>query len=133
MIPIITMLYGGLLGLLLIVLSFRVVGYRRSSGVGIGDGGNEAASRLIRVQANFVEYVPFALIIMLLLEMNGENPVALHIFGALLFLARVAHASGLSQNPAYSRGRFGGALVTFLLLIIGSVWLIVRSVIGQMG
>lgn len=131
MTPIITMLYAGLLGLLLIALSFRVVGFRRSAGVGIGDGGNDAAARLIRVQANFVEYVPFALIIMLLLELNGENPLALHVFGALLFLARVGHAVGLSGNPSYSRGRFMGALVTFLLLIIGSIWLIVRSVLWQ--
>ncbi len=29
-------------------------------------------------------------------------------------------------------GRFGG-VVTFLLLIIGSVWLILRSVMWQMG
>ena len=32
MIPTITMLYAGLLGLLLIVLSFRVVGFRRKTG-----------------------------------------------------------------------------------------------------
>ncbi len=37
MIPTITMLYAGLLGLLLIVLSFRVIGFRRKTGVGIGD------------------------------------------------------------------------------------------------
>lgn len=40
MIPTITMLYAGLLGLLLVVLSFRVIGFRRRSHVGIGDGGD---------------------------------------------------------------------------------------------
>ncbi|MDF1737176.1 MAG: MAPEG family protein [Minwuia sp.] len=133
MIPTITMLYAGLLGLLLIVLSFRVVGFRRKSGTGIGDGDSEGGARLIRAHGNFTEYVPSALLILLLLELAGENPVALHVFGALLFLARIAHASGLSKASGATPGRFGGALVTFLLLIIGSIWLIVRSVMWQMG
>jgi len=133
MIPKITMLYAGLLGLLLVALSFRVIGFRRKSGVGIGDGDSEKGARLIRAQGNFVEYVPAALLILLLLELAGENPMALHVFGALLFLARIAHAGGLSKTSGTSAGRFGGSLVTFLLLIIGSVWLIVRSVMWQMG
>lgn len=133
MIPTITMLYAGLLGLLLVVLSFRVIGFRRRSHVGIGDGGNEDAARLIRAHGNFTEYVPAALLILLLLELAGENPIALHVFGALLFLSRIAHASGLSKASGATPGRFGGALVTFLLLIVGSAWLIIRSVTWQMG
>ena len=104
MIPTVTMLYTGLLGLLLVVLSFRVIGF-----------------------------VPAALLILLLLELAGENPIALHVFGALLFLSRIAHASGLSKASGTTPGRFGGALVTFLLLIVGSVWLILRSIMWQMG
>lgn len=133
MIPTITMLYAGLLGLLLIVLSFRVIGFRRKTGVGIGDGDSETGARLIRAHGNFIEYVPFGLLILLLLELAGENPIALHVFGALLFLSRIAHASGLSKASGTTPGRFGGALVTFTLLIIGSVWLILRSIMWQMG
>ena len=49
--PQVTALYAGLLGLMLIFLSWRVVRLRRGEKVGMGDGGNKELARAIRVQA----------------------------------------------------------------------------------
>ena len=60
----ITLFYGSLLGLFLIVLSARVIRQRQSARVSFGDGNDKRLGRRIRAQANFVEYVPITLILM---------------------------------------------------------------------
>ena len=54
----ITALHAGLLALLVLVLSFRTILYRRAHKVEIGDGGDKELLRRSRVHANFAEYVP---------------------------------------------------------------------------
>ncbi len=64
-------LYAALLGFLLVYLSIRVIRLRRRFKVAIGAGGEAAIERAARVQANFSEYVPMALILLLLAEIQG--------------------------------------------------------------
>ncbi len=66
----ITPIYAGLLTLLFVALSVRVIGGRRMAGVGLGDGGNRLLLRKTRAHGNFAEYVPFALILMALAELQ---------------------------------------------------------------
>lgn len=77
----ITLPYGSILGLLLLVLTFRVVYLRRTLLVGIGAGEHRRLEKAIRAHANLIEYVPFALILMLLLEQQGSPPWQLHVLG----------------------------------------------------
>jgi uncharacterized protein len=113
--------YAGLAGLLLFILSFRVTLIRRSSGVGIGDGGDATLTRAIRAQANFVEYTPIALLLILLLELAGSSHALLHILGLALIVARLAHGYGLSTNPGVSPGRFVGATLTWLVIVAAAL------------
>ena len=46
----VTALYAGLLGLLMLVLSFRVVAVRRATSIGLGDGGDALLLSRIRIQ-----------------------------------------------------------------------------------
>src|SRR3546814_159705 len=95
----VTPLYAALCGLLLMVLSVRVILLRRALKVGLGDGDQPVLRRAIRVQANCVEYVPLALILLLLLEVSHQVPaVALHGLGLLLIIGRIAHALGVSRS-----------------------------------
>lgn len=122
-------LYAGLLGLLLLVLSYRVSGHRRRHGVSLGDGGHKDLQTAIRVQGNFVEYVPTALILLVLLELSGQPFWLVHGLGAALFLGRILHAQGLTANPAgKSFGRLTGILLTWLMILAASVLLVLRSV-----
>ena len=69
----ITALYAGLLGILMLILAFRVVAVRRTTSIGLGDGGHALLLSRIRIHGNAAEYVPLALILMLILELNGGD------------------------------------------------------------
>ena len=114
----ITGLYASLLGLLFVGLAINIIRMRLQFKVGIGDGGNKALGKAIRVHGNFAEYIPIALLMLAAYEINGANPMWLHGLGALLFIGRVLHAIGLSKTTGTSKQRQIGTLSVFLVIII---------------
>jgi uncharacterized membrane protein YecN with MAPEG domain len=112
----ITALYAGLLAPLFIFLSMRVIRRRRGAKVAVGDGGDMALLRRMRVHANFAEYVPFALLLMALAENLGTWPWLLHLLGLVLLAGRVAHAYGVSQPKETFAFRVGGMMATFAMI-----------------
>jgi uncharacterized membrane protein YecN with MAPEG domain len=82
--PLVTPLYAALAAAMMIVLSLRVIGARRSRRVAIGDGADEEVARRIRAHGNFAEYAPLALLLILLLELGGAPAWQLHLLGAAL-------------------------------------------------
>lgn len=119
--PKITLLFASLHVLLMLLLAVRVVAHRRSVKIGLGDGGDKPLMKKMRAHANFVEYVPMALILLGLLELSGLGTLWLWICGGALLLGRVLHAVGLSRSAGTSFGRFWGTLLTWgaLLLMAG--------------
>ena len=77
----ITALYAALSGFLIIALAANVVRLRLAKKVSLGDGGHKDVSRAIRAHGNTIEYIPLALILMALLEINGGGSTALHLYG----------------------------------------------------
>lgn len=126
---IVTITTAGLCGLILFVLSLRVVMVRGSAKVSLGDGGDSILLGRIRAHANFSEYVPIILILMGLIESHTGAGVGIGVVGITLVLCRIAHAFGMGR-PAPNPGRLVGALGTFILLAVTSVWALVIS--GQM-
>ena len=114
----ITAIYAGCFGLMMIALGALVVRGRRDANVGIGTGGDESLERAIRAHANFTEYVPLALVLLLVAELSGANTVWLHANGVVLLVARVIHAWGLSHASGRSSGRFWGTLLTWTVMIL---------------
>jgi uncharacterized membrane protein YecN with MAPEG domain len=119
--PAITALYAGLLGLLFLVLCWRVVDQRRKGRVGLGSGGNPELERAIRVHGNFAEYVPFFLVLLLVAELGGAAAWVLHALGGVFLLSRIGHAYGLSSSGGTSRGRFFGTLFTWIALLLAAL------------
>lgn len=119
-----SILYAGLLGLLLIALSVQVVRARRRFRVGLGAGTDEGMQQAMRVQANFTEYVPYAVLLLVLAELTGLPAAAVHGAGVLLVVSRVLHAVGLSGSPGRSFGRFYGTAGTWLVIVGLSLWLV---------
>lgn len=114
----ITAFYAGLLALWFLFLSFRVVAIRRSARVGIGTGDNKDLARRVRVHGNFAEYVPLALLLMLLLEANTALVWLLHGTGLALFIGRLAHFLGLGRSAGDSWGRVIGTALTWAALLV---------------
>lgn len=112
----VTALYGGLLGLLAILLANQVLYARLRS----GQVADWKPDTLLRVQANFVEQVPLALVLLVVLELQHVRTDLLHLFGGSLFALRVAHAWGMSRDPGANYPRLIGAQGTFLLIAIMS-------------
>jgi len=113
----ITMLYAGLCTILVVILGLRVVLWRFRHKIGLGDGGDPALQRRVRVHANAVENLPLALLLLGGMELNGYPGPLIHGFGATLFISRVLHAWGLSHSSGTSKGRFLGTLFTWLLML----------------
>jgi uncharacterized membrane protein YecN with MAPEG domain len=112
----ITPLYAGLLAILFLVLSIRVIQMRTN--VSLGDGGDPGLLRRIRGHANFAEYVPLILLMMAMLEYSGMRGWLLHVIGATLLVARVLHGIALSFTTKWKFGRFYGTLLTFIVLLL---------------
>jgi uncharacterized protein len=112
--PAITLLFASLHALLLMGLVVPIVLHRRRARIGLGDGGDSILARRMRVQANFIEYVPLALLLMALLELAGLARHWLWLFGSVLVIARVLHAVGLGGSAGVSFGRYWGTVLTWL-------------------
>ena len=122
--PIVTALYAGILGLISLGVSFPAGSLRGKLGVSIGDGGNKDLLLAMRRHANFVEYVPLALILIGLLELSQVRVAAIHGLGLALVVARVSHAVGIKADTMKSVGRMIGAVLTALVTLVASIWAI---------
>ncbi len=117
----VTAMYAGLLGLLMLVLSFRVVAVRRAMSIGLGDGGNALLLSRIRIHGHFAEYVPLALVLLLLLELNGASTTWLHGLGIALVAGRLAHVQGLTVGTGANAGRLIGNMLTWGVILVAAV------------
>lgn len=119
----ITLLYTALLALVLIALSIQVVWLRRKFHVGYGTGSEQPLGLAVRAHANFCEYVPMALLLLMLIELNALAPDwVLHALGVMLLIGRILHGFfGLNRSAGTSLGRFWGTSLTWLVLIVAAV------------
>jgi len=122
-------LWVGLNALLLIFLSARVGANRMKHKVNLGDGGNDAMTKAIRTQGNYIEYAPAAIGGLVLLALLNTPAMWIHILGAVFFVARVSHLLGLGMG-VWPQGRMVGTALTMLTLLITGLWLIARAFAG---
>lgn len=113
MIPL-TLLYAGLLALLSVLLANYVLFVRLRSR-SLPDWQPHAAER---VQANFTENVPLALLVLYLLEVAGASASFIHLGGVALVILRLLHAWGLARNQGANYPRLIGAQGTFALISV---------------
>jgi len=123
---IVTSIVASALTIIFIQLSFAVIGLRRKNKVGLGSGGHEDLERAIRAQGNFAEYVPFGIILIACLELNGAPWWLVAIPGITLIVGRMIHAKGINVPPPDFSKRILGMKFTFntliALVILNLVW-----------
>jgi len=120
----ITSLYAGIFAIMTVVLAIGVIRQRGRKQVSVGDAGDPELQTAMRKFGNFTEYVPIALIAILLLENQGAPGWAVHAAGTAMLVGRVLHALGLDATKGPTFGRFTGTLLTFITLLVTGIWLI---------
>lgn len=120
--------YAALLALFYVALSIRTLRLRRQLRIAVGDGGNPAMLRAMRVHANFAEYVPLGLILLHFVERQGAQALLLHGLCLCLLLGRIAHAYGVSQPAENFSFRVTGMALTFTTIFFSSAWLLLAFV-----
>jgi len=113
----ITAIVASILTIIFVKLSFAVIALRRKNQVGLGSGGHDELERAIRAQGNFAEYVPFGIILIACLELNGAPWWLVAIPGIALIVGRLIHAKGIQMPPPDFSKRVLGMKFTFGTLI----------------
>ncbi|MBO6826572.1 MAG: MAPEG family protein [Sneathiella sp.] len=126
---VVTPIYVALIALLMVYLSVRVAKGRGEHGVSLGDGGHEDLNVRVRGFGNLIEYAPMALLILLLLELQGMSALWLHVYGGVLVVLRVIHPFALFGQTKPTKmqrlGRMISAGGTALLIALGAIALLV--------
>ena len=112
-----TSVIASVLTIIFVRLSFAVIRLRRKNKVGLGNGGHEELERAIRAQGNFAEYVPFGIMLIACLEINGAPWWLVAVPGITLIAGRLIHARGINMPPPDFSQRVLGMKFTFNTLI----------------
>lgn len=121
----ITALYASIFVMIFLLLSIHVVSKRTELGISLGDGKKDDMMQAIRAHGNFAEYVPLALVLFVMLELNGTSDILIHILGGTLLLGRVLHAWGVLSSAKPVKPRVIGTAMTWIVLgLSGSLLLL---------
>lgn len=113
-------IYTALNALILLVLSYNVGRHRdRTDSLTPGAMGDDILMRAIRAHGNAAEYMPLALLMLLLLALLGAPLLLIHALGAGFTAGRVFHACGMFREKHPNAVRFTGNLLTGLVYLIG--------------
>jgi len=122
----ITPFYIALLGILFLPFTLRVGLYRVKNNISIGDGQDDELIKRNRGQGNFIETVPLAVMLILLMELLGASSTWLHALGVLLVGGRILHYLGItSLGPFICRPI--GMFATLSIYLIAPAWILINS------
>jgi len=116
-----TPLWASLLTFLYLWLAAQVIRGRYRTKAALGSGGDAGLERAIRAHANFAEYVPLALILIALAELQGAGSWLVHLLGAVLLAGRTIHAFGISREAEVLAWRRNGMILTFTVLALAAL------------
>ncbi|GAB5388230.1 MAG: MAPEG family protein [Alphaproteobacteria bacterium] len=128
--PTVTLVAGAVLAHIYLYLTFRVIRLRRGNLISLGDGENESLRVAIRAHGNFMEYVPLALIMLLVCDVAGAPQWALWVPALALMIGRVLHGIGFSGDKPVMRLRVIGMVLTLnaIMWLIGlSIWQVIGA------
>jgi len=113
----ITSLTAFLAGIIILLLTIKVIRIRRRDGVVLGDNNDRALSKAIRGHANAVEQLPIALILMGLAEVQGGSNALLWLCAAMLIVGRLMHGIYFAHHGTPWQLRMFGMGLTLIAQI----------------
>ena len=126
----ITAIYASLLAFIFVRLSTNVIKLRRQYKISLGHKNHKDLEQAIRAHANFIEYVPFGLILLSCLEVNKIHPVIVFLLGGLLLVGRFLHAKSFTMPNIDQSKRVQGMKFTFWSIRLMAAMLIFSFLIS---
>lgn len=120
----ITLTAAGAAALINLWLAISVGRVRSAHKINMGDGGNDALIAAMRAHANFVEYTPFALILIAAIELARGPSTWLWVVSSLYLVGRVLHGIGMT---GWRPGRAIGTVTTMVTLLLLAIVAIVTA------
>ena len=117
----ITLVTACVAALILIWLSFRVIGQRVKGEVLIGTGESEDLLFKVRTHGNFTEYVPLFLVLLGLVEGASGNATVLMAVAGIFIAARLLHILGMGSEANLTFRQLG-MVGTFLCIATLSLY-----------
>jgi uncharacterized protein len=94
--------------------------------ISIGDGQDDELIKRNRGQGNFIETVPLAVMLILLMELLGASSTWLHALGVLLVGGRLLHYLGITGlGPFICRPI--GMFATLSIYLVAPAWILINS------
>ena len=124
-------LYAALLGIWLIILSLRVIALRGSPAFNwfsFGNLGDVSLQRAIRGHGNLIEYAPFFLILLYVVETSGFSVRAIHWYGSVFILGRLMHGVCFGFLEKNMFLRVAGTVLTLFPILGLSIVLLLRFI-----
>ncbi len=121
-----TSLLTGLFAILMVVLALLVSFRRRATRISLGDGNDDILRRRIRAHGNFIEFAPFGLILLGMIEFNAAPAILVAGLAMALLFSRVLHAIGMISMTSVAP-RFISSVVQHTAFIVAGIWLISRA------
>ncbi|NDC75300.1 hypothetical protein EBZ70_08460 [bacterium] len=118
---IITPVFSAIFAIFFVFLSIKVIKIRQNHKIFLGTGQNKSLERAIRVHANFAEYIPFALFLIAMLEVNKSHIIITLILCIILLIGRIIHAWGVSTEDENFSYRVAGMVLTFSVIVFAAV------------
>jgi hypothetical protein len=120
----VTALYTALLGIIGLVLWGLVGKARVDAKISLNDGGIKPLVEANRRHMNWVENVPFILLLIATVELNGGAKNWLHVMGGVLLISRLIHPFGVNADNMMMWQRFVGATGTAIVALAAIVTLL---------
>jgi uncharacterized membrane protein YecN with MAPEG domain len=117
----ISAIYAAILAIIIVALGINVTMHRVKLQVSIGDGDNPQMRRMIRLHGNAAEYIPIAVLMMVIYELNGGWHLALHVIGIALVIGRLIQTAWMWSTDVPGAGRGLGQSLTWLSIAILAV------------
>ena len=125
----ITSIYAAILGFLYFHITMTVIRGRVKNQISLGSGDKNEIIHLVSAHSNFAAYVPFFLILLLLLELQHANFILLNALGVVFVIGRVLHYVGMKGERMNFKLRKKGMLLTMWPILIAIVACIIYPAI----
>lgn len=127
----ITIFYTSILVIIFLILSALAITARVKSGINLGlSSDHDDLTKKVRAHGNFAEYIPLALLMLVLAEVSKFPSVALHIYGVALIVGRLFHVFGIYSGKTKIPYRVIGMSITLTAMGIFGIWLFFVGISG---